>query len=288
MALAPKALGRGLIGGDRLVRFVYLDEAGISNAAQEPFVVVAGPLVHADGQWKALDAELRAIAEEELPAEMRENSEFVFHTTELFSGGKKFPRDQWSRERRWSILDRLVSVPQRHNIPVAWGFAERERLAAYDPEQYEGIPRDPAALSHAIAFVICAISVERWLRENTKDEVATIVAEDNPQIRQHLKGAQLWAQRTKNFGAMSIFANAGYLPFERIVDTVHFARKSESALLQLADVCAFFIKRALMKKPEAERFIAPIRKQMFHSLNREDFVKSSPAAAFAAGPEQSS
>jgi hypothetical protein len=32
------------------MRFIYLDEAGISNPAQEPYVVVAGAIVHADTQ----------------------------------------------------------------------------------------------------------------------------------------------------------------------------------------------------------------------------------------------
>lgn len=43
---------RSLDGGDllrdRLVRLVYVDEAGISNRHDEPFTVVADVVVHAD------------------------------------------------------------------------------------------------------------------------------------------------------------------------------------------------------------------------------------------------
>ena len=47
-----------LIDGDDLVRLIYLDEAGISNPAHEPFLVVAGILIHGDKQWKLIEGDL--------------------------------------------------------------------------------------------------------------------------------------------------------------------------------------------------------------------------------------
>jgi len=46
-----------------------------------------------------------------------------------------------------------------------------------------------------------------------------------------------------------------YLPFRKIRDTVYYADKAQSALLQLADICTFIIKRTLVGvtvKPVAE------------------------------------
>jgi hypothetical protein len=39
--------------GDKIVRLVYMDEAGISKATQEPFVVVAGVIIDASSQREA-------------------------------------------------------------------------------------------------------------------------------------------------------------------------------------------------------------------------------------------
>jgi hypothetical protein len=54
--------------------------------------------------------------------------------------------------------------------------------------------------------------------------------------------------------------NFGALALTRIVDTVHFAEKGYSSPLQLADVCAFAIKRHLMKTPENDRFYLALKK----------------------------
>jgi len=49
------------------------------------------------------------------------------------------------------------------------------------------------------------------------------------------------------------------LPFERIIETIHFAQKTESSLLQVADVCAFALKRDIMKASHSDRLYNAIR-----------------------------
>jgi hypothetical protein len=44
----------------------------------------------------------------------------------------------------------------------------------------------------------------------------------------------------------------------RIVDTVHFASKRDCGPLQLADACAFIIKRKMAQKPDADRFYSAL------------------------------
>ncbi len=45
--------------GASLVRLVYLDEAGISKTAEEPYLVVAAVIVHADNETGPLSKELK-------------------------------------------------------------------------------------------------------------------------------------------------------------------------------------------------------------------------------------
>jgi hypothetical protein len=50
------------------MRFIYLDEAGISNPANEPYLVVAGVIIDADHQWMAVEPHLHVLAETRTPA----------------------------------------------------------------------------------------------------------------------------------------------------------------------------------------------------------------------------
>ena len=88
------------------MRMIFLDAAGLAPPPQEPLVVVAGVIMHPDRQWKALRDYLLAMADQYVPVEHRAN--FAFHATELFSGGKVFPREKYQKEWRWGVLDELL------------------------------------------------------------------------------------------------------------------------------------------------------------------------------------
>ncbi len=49
----PRSISGVRLDGEKLVRFVYLDESGIS--INEAVTVVAGVIVDADKQWKAVE-----------------------------------------------------------------------------------------------------------------------------------------------------------------------------------------------------------------------------------------
>ena len=103
------------------MRLVYLDEAGISNPQQEPYLVVAGIIVHADEQWYALEQYLRDMVTDFIPPSLRAG--FTFHANQLFAGGGKiFDRDVWPKETRWQILQELVSIPEKFDLPVVCGI----------------------------------------------------------------------------------------------------------------------------------------------------------------------
>lgn len=107
----PRSLSGHSLVGCKLLRLVYIDEAGISNPKQEPFLVVAGVIVHADQKLNAIERHLEHILERHIPARQRDG--FVFHATELFNGGGKVFRRQksdvigpveWPLERRLKIV----------------------------------------------------------------------------------------------------------------------------------------------------------------------------------------
>ena len=92
--LYDKSLSGHPLEGNRLVRFIYVDEAGISK--HEPIAVVTGVIVHADTQWRPVAesrfgegsrsdrAPSRICFPRERVGEWREG----FHPRKIFSRGE--------------------------------------------------------------------------------------------------------------------------------------------------------------------------------------------------------
>jgi hypothetical protein len=240
---------RAPIVGNNLVRLLYLDEAGISKRDEEPYLVVAGMIVHGDRDWKPLQARIDVLVREYIPEEDRED--FVFHATELFSGGKYFTREKWPREKRWEILRKLVSIPHAMHLPVISGWVDRSESIFEDSDA-------PDVLAHTMAFCQCLISAERWMRYFCENDVAMVIAEDTQSVKPSLKGALRTLRDPKRLVELQL-DDVPNLPLQKIVDTVHFAGKRESGPLQIADACAFVLKRHLMGKADITSFYELLR-----------------------------
>jgi Protein of unknown function (DUF3800) len=247
-------LGGGILKGDHIVRIIYLDESGIS--ASEPYAVVAGVIIHADKQWKAIERYLLDMADSLIPAAMRVN--FCFHATELFSGSKIFARDEWPKERRWPILDELVRIPEKFDLPVLCGFAPKSKLKR--DLKIESLKQSKTfdVTTHAVAFTICAIAANEYMeRKAEADEVASITVENNDQARAIIKTQHNFIRNAAQVAQLPADVRK-HLSLSRIVDAVAFAEKMDASPLQVADACAFAIMRRLRHGKDSERFYAPL------------------------------
>ena len=242
---------RAPIKGNRLVRLAYIDEAGIGNPEQEPFLVVAGVLVHGDIQWKPLEDYLSGLVRTYIPEENRPG--FIFHALELFSGGRFFQRDTWPKAKRWEILEQIAKIPMLFDLPISFGYLDRAEFAANARSQGHQDKNAVHVASHAMAFGHCEIGIERWMRSTAGDEVAMLIAEDTDLVKPTLKEAHAFLRNPAKVAA-SEMADSPDLPLTKIIDTIHFASKQDSAPLQVADACAYIIKRYLMGKPDAMDF----------------------------------
>src|SRR5271165_2769228 len=251
----PLSLSGTPLSGDRLVRMCYLDESGVSD--DEPHLVVAGAIIHADRQRKAIEQHLRDLRDKYIPSGLPKNR--IFHATDLFHGAKNFPRENWPQELRWRILDELVSIPEKFSLPIVCGVVRKSDL----PEAYRKrkTVQKIAISCQAIAFSHCAIAIDRWMKHSADaDEVALIIAEDKEDVRAAMRGMLAFARRPPE--TLLPFLRSGdrsYRPLTRVVDTVYFAGKSDSSPLQIADACTFSIMRHLKDAKECERFYAPLQ-----------------------------
>jgi hypothetical protein len=106
------------------------------------------------------------------------------------------------------------------------------------------------------------MAIESWMRNNTKDEVALLIAENNDEVKVAAKEAhELY--RDPIALMKEGFIDHDYFPLVKIRDGLQFASKSESKHLQIADVCAWAFRRLINRAPNAVRFFAPFEQQVF-------------------------
>jgi len=100
-----------------------------------------------------------------------------------------------------------------------------------------------------MAYVMCAVGCEQYMRENARqDEIATMVAENNNETKKFVKGAHALLRGEHKYADVifrAISNDRKNLPIKKIKDTVHFAEKQEAVFLQLADAFGFVFRRFL-------------------------------------------
>lgn len=234
------------------MRLVYIDEAGTSNPDQEPILVVAGVIVHADTKLIAIERHLDKLVERHIPPEKRDG--FVFHATEIFGGGRVMKkRDPYWDAKRPEIARDLADIPRRFNLPVTIGHIERRKVT----EIYE-LPSDTTldkvtGVAHASAFVTCAVMVEQWMRAAASNEVCMLIVEDNQRMRTSIKNVQRHYQGRSLEALVLDGESTKLFPFRKIKEDPLFQEKTKSSVLQVADYCAFVCKRLIMNQHD-ERY----------------------------------
>ena len=89
------------------MRIAYFDDAGTSSEEQEPFAVVGGVLIHGDREWRAIEADMKHIIEQQVPQSLQAN--FYFHATHLFSDHGSF-KQLITPEQRFQILRESLAL----------------------------------------------------------------------------------------------------------------------------------------------------------------------------------
>lgn len=211
--------------------------------------------------------------------------QLIFHAKDIWHGSGLFERSKWSREKRLAILKRLAAIPAQFNLPLVVGYTNRDHHAARFKEQNANIDQKAHDLwAHLDTFLSAVRRVEKWMETNASDEVAMLIAEDTDRIKKIM--AALHSSYTDRMSGskkpgldevqaliqpmirddISKFEDywGDPKPFRSsyIVDAVHFAKKEGSLLLQIADHCAFFAKRKLMKCPHISPLYEKIAPQI--------------------------
>ena len=237
------------------MRLIYIDEAGLSRPDDEPFLVVAGVIVDADKRLAQVEHRLGDLVRTYIPSEKQEG--FVFHAHELFGGrGNVFDQKFFKPDKRMELAKELAAMPKVFHLPLSYGYIERAKFPYTRP-------RDPALTDHQLlvyahvsTFMSCAIRIEQWMRQKTKNEVCAMVVENNDASRKLLKDTQLHHQNDTICATFDDHSKK-YFPLKKIREEPWFQEKKQSSPLQLADFCAYIFKRILMdphRQPYREIF----------------------------------
>jgi hypothetical protein len=195
---------------------------------------------------------------------------FFFHSTDIYGGGKQgcifHDKDEWPDERRWAILDDLAAIPAKFDLPVCIGMIQKAEfpLPKGTDKTNPEILRQIDVAQHAFAIIQCEIAVELWLRKHTEREITHIIAENNDEVRLAAREAHTLLRDPQAIAAAGGPANHPVYPFKRIRDGLQFTTKPESRLLQVADVCAWAMRRYANFAPNAKRFFEPIAHKVIY------------------------
>jgi Protein of unknown function (DUF3800) len=249
-----RGLGGAPLTGGKIMRLVYLDEAGISNPAHEPHLVVAGVIVDADRKWKELETYLRQLAISTFPD--RDPYRFVFHAKDIWHGNGVFDRKKWRLQDRLKSLQQLAQIPRLFDLPIVAGCIDREAMRKEVLKRYPTMSAKAIrSITHTQAFLVAVQCVEYWMETKASDEVAMLIAEDTDQVKEAI-------QRFHDGYTDPAFDNSDAFRSKYIIDAVNFAKKQNSLLLQIADHCAFIIKRKLMERQHADQLYNQIHSQI--------------------------
>jgi hypothetical protein len=247
MAFLSSGFGGAKLVGETAVRITCLDEAGVSNPKQEPYIVVAGVMVEPDRRYGPLTAHLRALADEYMSDDLLEavritGNPFVFQAKHVWHGEGYFPRQDevnWYLARRMKLFSALSKIPEKFSLNIVWAAIDRRKFL--EDHKGQAKAKDLEGALHAGAFFHVIRKIDRWMIENAPSEYVFLHAEDRPEVEGYIEAVHsMCIDRT-------IDENAPKNAFgtTHIAEPVSFVKKHRSAVMQVADHCAFIIKRKL-------------------------------------------
>jgi hypothetical protein len=229
--------------------------------------VVAGVGVHADSQFLPIANRIAEIFDHHVPADIRDG--FIFHATEVYSGGKKIDRSKWPFEQRKALIEAMVQIPRLECLSLSFGTSRNSFQLPEDSEA-KAMPHmrglTPIAMNNVMAFIYMAGQADKDIRNHADpNEIGMFICENNdihryiqvvPEFLRenpHTLYNLRWTSEEFTTGALR---QSGEISISRIIEIVSFASKKQSPHLQVADACAFAFRAYLSEHKDGSRFAA--------------------------------
>jgi hypothetical protein len=113
------------------------------------------------------------------------------------------------------------------------------------------------------------------MRKAIPDEITILVAEDRDSVRKSLKETIAIFRNPRAVQELGL--DADFFPFKKIKDTVHFAKKNECRLLQLADICTFVARQHFLNNKYNHRFWNALKPMLIWHPRQAPFAEINPS-----------
>lgn len=218
------------------VHLAYMDDSGTRDK-KSAFQIIAAVLIE-DTVFNLVEVMTTAMAERILPEQRLPEFE-EFKGWQLYRGEGIF--DGIKQEARFDVIATLLRVIHDKQIPVVYGAVRKDKLV----KTLYG-SADPVD----ICFRICVKGISQVMRERFRKGLALLVLDDcDGDIKRTCKNSfRVLRQRM-------IVPSRNPDEFRRLHDDMYFGSSRDSVGIQLADLCACFIKEHLKgQDPAAESF----------------------------------
>lgn len=214
------------------MHLIYVDEAGNTGKKlddpQQPYHVVLALLVPVP-VWRDVEAAMAAIVAEHVPEQDRPT--FEFHGFELHQGKGYFRG--WKGAVRLGIGKQVLGILDRFDLHVIYGACDKRGL-----ERRYGYPMHP----HDLGFLLAAERCERYLASLGADELGMFIADRNMEIEGQIRTS------LRHYRSEGIRLGMVQQRLDHIIEDIHFQASQASYFLQIADFCAYYVKRSLVKQ----------------------------------------
>ncbi len=214
------------------MNLIYLDESGNSGTnlgdVQQP-VFVLGALIVPENRWLALEQKLEALVQ---PFRGDHGDGFEVHAHELARGEGCFKGVGLSDRLR--LRDALLDCARTEALRFAYRSIIKKRYLRWLEQAYGGgVFINP----HIAAFPLVAQILNGILRDEGPDSLGILIFDENREV-------YLDVERTLRL----LRADPGLLRLDRIIEKGFFIDSRKSLVLQLADVCTYYAKKAEERK----------------------------------------
>jgi hypothetical protein len=261
---------------------VFVDESGV--AANESLSAVVAVIMD-EGQIDFAETALKLSIQTMLPAKHREG--FIFHATDLIN--KAHYRDGWSDSDRYGFIYHIMSLARKIGASIVIGMVKRDSDSILDKLDIGPVKFREHELQPALAFNYCLFIADEVVRKiNYCETNAIVIAENTQTMERYLKIAfsdlvknPQFIKADEQLPTQAQLKN-GDQPTDRelsikvISDELNFVGKGDNTMLQLADACAYGIRRYFARQKNGELMIEQI---LGYKPDLDDF--NGPSSAFS-------
>ena len=238
------------------VHLAYLDETGTDGHSP---IVMFGALILPVGKFGHLSSLHSTAIQQIIPIEKIEQFK-EFHACELYNGGEGVFQNV-DETKRFTAIQVLLEAVRMEQLPFVYAAVDRNKFAS-----------SPFGTGNPLvtAFHLCLLGVEDWATGNHENfpgaakvinwkDTYLCIADDNR------KDKALKDQLRKTYRSLRIkhpFAPPHANRLWHAHDDMFFADSTDCLGIQIADLCAYFVRLHLTGDVESQHFYNIFSKQI--------------------------